>query len=266
MKRIYISADIEGVVGVASWHETLLGNFEHAEASSQMTKEVVAACHGALAAGADEIWVRDAHDSARNINISELPRGVKIIRGWGNSTDAMMEEIDKGFDGAICIGYHSEAGTDLNPLSHTIDHNRIAEVRLNGNIVSELELNSLIAAQYNVPIIFVSGDEGICTKAEKILPGIVTVPVKRGSGDSIISLHPADACQKIEEAVKKAVNEMKCSCPKLQETYDLTVRYFEHQHAKKASLYPGARRVDAYTAGFCSADIKAVLLARIFMI
>jgi len=266
MKRIYISADIEGIAGVASWNETEAGHFEYSKAAEQMTKEVSAACKGAFDGGANEIWIRDAHDSARNIDISELPRGVKIIRGWGNSIDGMMEEIDKGFDGALCIGYHSEAGTDMNPLAHTISNTKISEIKLNGHLVSELELNSLIAYQYKVPIIFVSGDEGICNKAKELFSAVATVPVKRGSGDSIITLHPIDACKQIEEAVKKAVSSINSSFIKIEDSYDLTIKYRNHRDAKKSSLYPGARLVDAYTAGFCSNSLKEILTAKLFMI
>ncbi len=39
-----------------------------------MTREVGAACRGALSAGAEGILVKDAHDSARNIDPAGLPR------------------------------------------------------------------------------------------------------------------------------------------------------------------------------------------------
>ena len=71
--KIYISADIEGVTGVTHWDETDLGKGESSLFREQMTAEVVAACEGALQAGATEIWVKDAHDSARNIIASRLP-------------------------------------------------------------------------------------------------------------------------------------------------------------------------------------------------
>ena len=71
--KVYISADIEGVAGVTNWDETELYHRAHSAAAEQMTKEVLAACRGAIAAGADEIVVKDAHDSARNITFGEMP-------------------------------------------------------------------------------------------------------------------------------------------------------------------------------------------------
>lgn len=266
MKRVYISVDIEGITGVTDWNETHLGHGEHDWAARQMTAEAAAACRGALAAGACEVLVRDAHDSARNIDGAQLPRGVRLIRGWECTQDTMMEEIDKGFDCAVCIGYHAGAGFDGNPLAHTINKTKLVEIRLNGKPVSELELNSYNAALYGVPILFVSGDETICRRAESFLPGVATVAVKSGSGEATVNLHPADACQKIEEQVEKAVRDNNCACPVMPEKFELEIRYRDHANAQRASRFPGARRVDAYTAGYSSKNFNDLLIAKMFMI
>ena len=42
----------------------------------------MAACEGALAAGATQIVVRDAHGSGRNILQEHLPKQAQLIRGW----------------------------------------------------------------------------------------------------------------------------------------------------------------------------------------
>lgn len=56
--KVYISADIEGVTGVTHWDETDLGKEGWNTAREQMTAEVVAACEGALQAGATETGSR----------------------------------------------------------------------------------------------------------------------------------------------------------------------------------------------------------------
>jgi D-amino peptidase len=62
--KIYLSADIEGITGVTHWDETDQHKGDYQAACEQMTAEVVAACEGALEAGATEILVKDAHDTA----------------------------------------------------------------------------------------------------------------------------------------------------------------------------------------------------------
>ena len=80
--KIYISADMEGITGVTHWDEVDHNKPPYSYFQEQMSKEVAAACEGANSAGAKEIFVKDAHYSARNIIPSFLPKNVKIIRGW----------------------------------------------------------------------------------------------------------------------------------------------------------------------------------------
>ena len=54
--KVYISADIEGVTNVTNWDETELYHDAHAAAKKQMTREVLAACRGALAAAHSPAW------------------------------------------------------------------------------------------------------------------------------------------------------------------------------------------------------------------
>ena len=68
--RVFISADIEGTAFTTVWPETDHGEEEYPAAARQMTKEVLAACEGAIAAGADYIVVKDAHDGGRNIDLN----------------------------------------------------------------------------------------------------------------------------------------------------------------------------------------------------
>src|SRR5512136_751367 len=95
--KIFITADIEGITGAAHWDETDKKQADYSELREQMTAEVSAACQGALNAGATEIWVKDAHWSARNILAAKLPRQVRLIREWSGHPFSMMQEIDETF-------------------------------------------------------------------------------------------------------------------------------------------------------------------------
>ena len=87
--KVYISVDFEGVAGSTSWSSTNLGDLEHGPMAREMTLEAAAACRGALAAGATEIYIKDAHESGRNMDISLLPKEAKIILGWKYSWSAV---------------------------------------------------------------------------------------------------------------------------------------------------------------------------------
>ena len=53
MKKVFISADMEGITDVVSWGETVPDGHMYSEAARQMSLEVAAACRGAFAAGAE---------------------------------------------------------------------------------------------------------------------------------------------------------------------------------------------------------------------
>ena len=78
--KVYISVDIEGVAGITHWDEAEKTHRDYPEFREQMTREAVAAIEGAQAAGAKEIWVKDAHDSGRNLITAMLPSDIRQIR------------------------------------------------------------------------------------------------------------------------------------------------------------------------------------------
>ena len=133
--NLFISSDIEGTCGIAAWSETEPGrpDGDYAYFKQQMSREVAAACRGALAAGGVErILVKDAHDSARNIDPSVLPEEVQINRGWAGDVYSMMSGIQHGdWDAAVFTGYHAAACCDGNPLSHTMNTS-VDYVEING--------------------------------------------------------------------------------------------------------------------------------------
>ncbi len=133
--KVYISADIEGVTGVTHWDETELQKDDSKVFREQMTAEVVAACEGALQGGATEIWIKDAHDSGRNLIASKLPKEACLIRGWTGHPFMMVQELDTSFSAVLMIGYHSRAGAGTSPLAHTMT-GELAHVTLNGCFAS----------------------------------------------------------------------------------------------------------------------------------
>ena len=137
--KIFISADIEGVNNILSWDETGIDSSEYNYFRKQMTDEVRAACLGAKQAGVTDILVKDAHDWARNLILSDLPEFVKLHRGWEGCPCSMMAGLDQSFDAVIFIGYHSPAGSDGNPLAHTMN----LKIGENSTLIEEIKMKNL---------------------------------------------------------------------------------------------------------------------------
>ena len=259
MKKIYLSADIEGTCGIVCWDETEYGNPRYEYFSRQMSREVAAACEGAIAAGAEDILVRDAHDSARNIRPEMLPLQTRIFRNWERHPFSMMSGIDRSFDAVVFTGYHSAVGMDTNPLSHTMN-GRNTSVLLNGEICPELLINSLTASYVGVPIACVTGDRGLCEWMQARLPGVVTVPVVEGVGNASVSIHPDLAVSRIREGVQKALSgDLSGNLFPMPDHFALEIRWREHSRARGAQFYPGCRQTDPYTACYEADDWMDVL-------
>lgn len=264
--KIYISVDIEGVTGVTSWDETILGNSEHEWVREQMTDETISACEGAIEMGATEIIVKDAHDSARNIDIRKLPEMVNLLRGWTEGPESMMSGIDETFDAAIFIGYHSGAGFNGNPLSHTMHVDKAVWIKINDELVSEFTINSYIAAKYSVPVVFLSGDEMLCEDAKNLISNIETVSVKKGIGDATLSMNPKLACERIKEGIRLGLSKIQECKLKVLKQSTFEIRFKDHKDAYKAQYYPGAIVVDDYTVKYEVKDISELITTMMFVL
>ncbi len=264
--NIYISADIEGITGIRSFEEATKGKLDNGWFRKQMTAEVAAACRGARAAGADAILVQDAHDGADNLLLDELPAGIRVIRGWSGHPLMMVQELDPSFDAVVMIGYHAGAGTGESPLEHSCSL-RLAELRLNGVPTSEFAIHTYAAAVLGVPVVFVSGDEGLCREVKRFDSRIQTVATKRGTGAAIVSLHPQDVIERIEQRICDALESLTGFDPvALPDTFEVELRYRKHPDAATASFFPGARRVDPFTVSFTSATYEDILRFLLFVL
>jgi D-amino peptidase len=245
---------MEGTSGIAHWDETDYdrGGRWYEYFRLIMSAEVAAACSGAHDGGARHIRVKDAHDSARNIIPSERPSYAELNRGWSGHPFCMVSGVEEGFGALAFTGYHSPAHSAFNPLAHTLTTD-LDEITINGIRASEFLIHSYIAAMLNIPVIFLSGDMGICEEAKTLIPGIVVVPTNYCRGNGVSSNQPQASQQLIHDGMKRAVENNGVNCiPKLPSSFEVTVKYHVHHHAYKNSFYPGTTQVGEKTIAFSS--------------
>lgn len=257
--KVYISVDIEGVAGITHWDEAEKTKEGYAEYREQMTAEAVAACEGALAAGADEVVVKDAHWTARNIFPERLPEPARLIRGWSGHPACMVQDIDESFHALAMVGYHSAASAGGNPLAHTIT-DKVHRMLINGVETSEFILHRNTAALSGVPTVFISGDTLLCHTARDISPGIHTVATKEAAGASTTSIHPALAARRISEGVEAAIGDAGArTLADLSGPFELEIWYRDNEDAYKAAHYPGARLAAPHCAAFKTGDFFEIM-------
>lgn len=258
--KVFLSADMEGTCGIASWPETERSTpFDYTPMQKQMTREVAAACRGAFAAGAEEVFVKDAHDSARNLDPAALPRGIRMNRCWSGDLLSMMTGLDQDkFDAVFFTGYHAWAGCPGNPLSHTMN-GRNNRVIVNGVYCSEFLMNAYTAGYFGVPVALVTGDKAICDFARELIPAVTVVPVNEGRGGGVTSIHPDDAVERIEAAALEAVKHAaECVVP-MPEHFHMEIDFVKHSVAYSKSFYPGAVLKEDKIVCFDSDDWYEVL-------
>jgi D-amino peptidase len=257
--KIYISADMEGVVGVVTNEQLGPQGFEYARFREFMTQEVNAAIEGAVAAGATQIVVSDSHGNGQNLLIEKLPKDILLVRSWPRPL-MMMQGVDETFAGAIFIGYHSATTNSQGVRAHTISSARLADVRLKGISMSEAGLNAAIAGHFNVPVIMISGDDVVVKETQALLGDVEGAVVKWASGfHSAKTMMPEASYQLIREKVQKAVGRIKDFKPyKLAAPIQLDVRFKNYRPSEVLSYLSIVERTDAHSIRFTGKDMIEV--------
>ena len=257
--KIYISADMEGVVGAVTNEQLGPQGFEYARFREFMTQEVNAAIEGALAAGATDIVISDSHGNGQNLLIEKLPVNVLLVRAWPRPL-MMMQGIDETFAGAIFLGYHTATTSSQGVRAHTISSARLADVRLKGVSVSEAGLNAAIAGHFNVPVIMISGDDAVVKETQALLGDVEGAVVKWASGfHSAKTMMPEAAYVLIREKVRKAVGRIGDFKPyKLAPPIQLDVRFKNYRPSEVLSYLSIVERTDAHSIRFTGKDMIEV--------
>lgn len=257
--KIYISADMEGVVGVVTNEQLGPQGFEYARFREFMTQEVNAAIEGALAGGATQIVVSDSHGNGQNLLLEKLPSDILVVRAWPRPL-MMMQGIDETFAGAIFIGYHTATTNSEGVRAHTISSARLADVRLKGISVSEAGLNAAIAGHFNVPVIMVSGDDAVVKETQALLGDVEGAVVKWASGfHSAKTIMPGASYDLIRAKAMRAVRRIKDFKPhKLAGPIQLDVRFKNYRPSEVLSYLSIVERTDAHSIRFTGKDMIEV--------
>jgi D-amino peptidase len=264
---VYISADMEGVVGVVTGAQLGPGGFEYAKAREYMTQEVLAAIRGARAAGATEILISDSHGNGQNLLLDELPSEVIVVRSWPRPL-MMMQGIDASFDAAIFIGYHAGTTNPDGVRAHTMSSGRLADIRLNGQSVPEGGINAAIAGHFGVPVVMVSGDDAAVAEVSHVVGDIEGAVVKwNNSFHSARTLMPEAAYRLIEQKVETALRRLDDFEPvELETPVTLDVRFKNYRPSQVLAYLPIVERTDAHSIRYVGEDMVAVSMFLEFML
>ncbi len=257
--KIYISADMEGVVGVVTGDQLGPSGFEYQRFRGFMTQEVNTAIEAAFEGGATEVVVSDSHGNGENLLLEQLPDNVVVVRSWPRPL-SMMEGIDASFDGAIFLGYHTSTTNTRGVRAHTLSSARLTAVRLNGQAMAEAGINAAIAGHFGVPIILVSGDDAIVEETTALLGDVEGAVVKWALGfHSAKTLTPEAAYAVIREKAQAAMARIQDFKPyRLDGPIQLEVSFKNYRPVEMLAYLPIVERIDAHTIRFVGKDMIEV--------
>ena len=179
--KIFISADMDGVAGVATPRQCDMDNVDYELARRLMTDEVNAAIAGAFDAGATEVLVNDSHSQQINLLPDRMDRRAELILGRPKR-GGMFAGLEADHAGVMCIGYHAGASRN-GVLAHTIDGAIYAAIRVNGIDCAEATLYGAYAGSLGVPVVLLAGDDQLQEQCEPQFPGVRCAVVKRAMGN-----------------------------------------------------------------------------------
>jgi D-amino peptidase len=257
--KVYISVDMEGVAGVVTADQLVPTGFEYERFRRFMTDEALAAVRGAKHAGAREIVVSDSHGNGENLLIEMFPKDVRIVRSWPRR-GAMMAGLDSSFAAALFVGYHASTSNPHGVRAHTISSAHFTRLALNGTAVTEAELNAAYAGDFNVPVVFASGDDAAISEITARLGDMDTVVTKRNLGfHAAETLTPAAACDLIYDGVVAALAHRGLRRPyELSHPVTLDLSFKNYMPAEILSYLRVVERVDSHSIRFVGQDMREV--------
>lgn len=257
--KVYISADLEGVVGVVTGDQLGPSGFEYSRFRQFMTNEVNAAISAAREMGATEILVSDSHGNGENLLMEQLPDDIELIRAWPRPL-MMMEGIDETFDAAILIGYHASTTNTEGVRAHTISSASLTAVRINGIEMMEASINAAIAGDFGVPVVMISGDDATIEEARRIIGDMEGAVVKWNYGfHSARTIMPEASYALIGDRVKAALGRLDDFTPYVMDgPVELEISFKNYLPAEVMAYLPNVDRVDAHTIRFVGADMTEI--------
>lgn len=180
-----IACDLEGIHEVVGEpYKGLLKELpDYKLAVTNAEKEINSVAKALFDSGATKVVLWDNHGGKPNINQENIDNRVvhiDIDAIKGKPRFSFVKEHN--FAGIVYLGYHSREGTLNGVLAHTYSSVCIQYVKINGNPVGELEIDSYICALYGIAPIFMASDDICVAQFKETAPDITSVITKIAKG------------------------------------------------------------------------------------
>jgi D-amino peptidase len=251
-KTVFLITDAEGVAGVCRQDQT---DPKDAEMRQLLTGEINAAVTGLLSdpSKVDEVIVWDGHDGSQTLSALTIhPRAKLIIGDLG-----VAMTLERGYAAIGFVGQHAHANRKGGIMAHSYSSLGIQTMLMNGKPVGEIETRAALAGTFNVPVIFLSGDQAAADDLHAIVPDAELAVVKEGFSNYACQTLSAEASRDlIKQRAARATAKIGQIKPyRVQGPVTIQIEYTSRNAlSTDAHLRPGAEVVDARTVRYTGKD------------
>ena len=207
-KRVLFALDLEGVNNVAGepYKGLSSATADYTVATTQAALEINAAAEALFELGVEKVALWDNHGGGGNVKAELLDPRVTLLEVDRN---APRMQFAKGEFDCICFfGYHTMEGTLGGVLAHTMNSAAHQYYKINGKYIGEIDIDTAIAAELNMPSVFFAGGDLTCKQAKNTVPEIVTVITKKELGRNKADFRDNDELfADIKENIKLAIQK-----------------------------------------------------------
>lgn len=257
--RLFISFDYEGLAGVTNWKETL----NNKDFNLLATQQVNAFLKGFYSANPDSsVVIADSHADGCNLIYEKLIGNTELIKGYPRQF-YMVQNLNGDYDAMALLGYHAPIGQP-GIMDHTYSASSIFSIEINGKEVDEAYINTLVASYYNVPLVFVYGDDvSVNWIQQNISDKIDGLISKKAISRYSAQLFPYTKQLKELEIKGQDINKKSGFCFSKEDTYQCKIVLTDTNISHAVSIIPGIKKISTRLVSFSCND--ALMLYRYLM-
>lgn len=260
--KIYISVDIEGLAGIVHFSQESQEKERFRKAMHNQLKWVLEGIQASAKNDQiEEIAIADSHGTSMNLDydlLSDWDDRVSLISGYPRP-NYMMPCFGNEYDVVFFVGYHGAIGDLKANMDHTYASRAIHCFKINGKAMSETEINAAYAAEFDVPLGLVVGDDGLMEKLSETMPWVRYVLTKHSISRFAAKYLPKKVIREntIEEVKRVLQSDLKeLPRQRFEMPCQIEIEFNFGSQFDLAMMIPNVKAVDGRTIAFEVTDYK----------
>lgn len=208
--KIYVSCDIEGLAGIATFDMEKEDTVLFRELYHQHVAWLIEGIQqSAKNEQITEITIADSHSRGLNLayaRLAEMDERISLVSGFPRM-DYMMSGLDSSYDVVFFLGYHAGIGKQKGNMDHGYSASVAYDLKINDLAMNETTINAAYASELGVPVGLIIGESGLEEQLfqEKMMSKVPFVSTKESLGRYAIKNRPM---QQVREAIVATTSQV----------------------------------------------------------